>query len=142
MAMQQVWRDQFSIETRATPEAVWALFRDVQGWKKWNAGIEAVELDGPFADGTTFTMKPPGQEALRSTLTEVRENQGFVDETRLGDLVVRVAHRIEVLRPACTRITYAVDACGTGAAEVGPMICADFPEVLAALAASAERHSA
>ena len=26
-------------------------------------GIEHVELDGPFADGTWFTMKPPGQDA-------------------------------------------------------------------------------
>lgn len=141
MNSQHVWQGQFSIETRAAPEVLWSLFQDVPGWKSWNAGIEVVELHGPFADGSTFLMKPPGQEAFRSTLTEVRENQGFVDETRVGDLVVRVAHRIDALQPTCTRITYAVDARGEGAAEIGPMISADFPDVLAALVATAERRN-
>ena len=57
-------------------------------------------------------MKPPGEEALRSQLIEVRENVCFVDETRVGDLVIKVAHRIEPLGPARTRIVYAVDAQG------------------------------
>lgn len=141
MGTQCTWQAQFSIETRATPEAVWALFRDVSGWKSWNAGIESIALEGPFADGTTFVMKPPGQETFRSTLTEVRENQCFVDETCVGDLVVRVAHRIEGLQASRTRVTYALDARGDGAAEIGPLISADFPDVLAALAAAAERGS-
>src|SRR5438552_797061 len=89
------WHTEYSVETTAPPEALWALFRDVAGWKTWNAGIERIELDGPFADGTWFTMTPPGEAPLRSQLVEVRDNQRFVDETRVGNLVVRVAHRIE-----------------------------------------------
>ena len=138
MSPQSAWQTQFSIETAASPEAVWALFRDVQGWPRWNAGIETIALEGPFAAGTSFLMKPPGQDALRSTLTEVRENECFVDETQIGDLVITVEHRIEPLSPSRTRITYCVDARGSGAAEIGPMVSADFPEVLAALVAAAE----
>jgi hypothetical protein len=130
----KAWNMEHSIETAARPEAIWALFRDVPGWKAWNAGIEHVEIDGPFAKGTWFTMKPPGQDALRSQLLEVRENECFVDETRVGDLVVKVAHRIIGLGGGRTRVTYSVDAVGPGAAEIGPAIAADFPEVLAALA--------
>jgi len=38
-----------------------------------------------------------------------------------------------------TRITYSVHARGAGAAEIGPAISSDFPDVLAALVALAER---
>jgi len=138
MTAPSAFQTQFSVETGASPEAVWALFRDVQGWPRWNAGIEHIALEGPFATGTHFVMKPPGQDTLRSVLTEVRENECFVDETRVGDLVITVAHRIETLPAGRTRITYAVDARGPEAAEIGPMISADFPEVLAALVAAAE----
>ncbi|MBB3656463.1 hypothetical protein FHX15_001691 [Rhizobium sp. BK650] len=132
------WQTEYSIESDAAPEEIWALFRDVSGWTRWNAGIETIVLEGPFAQGTTFVMKPPGEAAFRSTLIEVHENECFVDETSIGDLVVTVAHRIKRLSSMRTRITYAVVARGDGAAEIGPMISADFPDVLAALAHLAE----
>lgn len=91
-------------------------------------------IDGPFASGTWFSMKPPGQDMLRSCLIEVRENECFVDETRIGELTVRVAHRIQRLGPASTRVTYSVEAEGPDAAEIGAAISSDFPEVLASLA--------
>jgi len=68
------WTHTESIETPATPAQVWALFRDVAGWTRWNAGIERIALHGPFASGTTFTMQPPGTDALTSTLIAVKEN--------------------------------------------------------------------
>lgn len=132
------WHTEHCIDTTATPDAIWAIFRDVPGWKAWNSGIEQIELEGPFAEGSWFTMKPPGQDPLRSRLAEVRENERFVDETRVADLVVTVAHRIERVGPGRTRVTYAVDATGPGASEIGPAIASDFPEVLRALAALAQ----
>jgi len=139
MSLQQPWQKEYSIETSASAEAIWRLFRDVSGWRHWNAGIESIELEGPFADGSWFTMKPPGQEAFRSQLIDVRQNEGFVDETRMGDLVVQVAHRIQPVGPGRTRVVYAVAASGTDAPEVGAAISSDFPEVLASLAAHAEK---
>lgn len=137
-----VWRYEYAIETSATAATIWSIFRDVPGWKDWNAGVERIAIDGPFAAGTWFTMKPPGEEALRSQLIEVREDVCFVDETRVGDLAIKVAHRIEPLGPARTRIVYAVDAQGPQAAEIGPAVASDFPEVLASLAKLAETRSA
>ena len=133
----QTWRTEHSIETLARPERIWALFEDVARWKQWNSGIEQITLEGPFAAGTWFTMKPPGEDELRSQLIDVRAGECFVDQTRLGDLVVTVTHRIERKSAELTRITYAVDAAGCEAAEVGEAISADFPEVLAALVALA-----
>ena len=138
MSDENTWRSEYAIETSATPETIWSIFREVPAWKTWNAGIEQINIDGPFATGTWFTMKPPGEEALRSQLVDVRENVCFVDETRVGDLVILVAHRIEPLGPARTRIVYAVDASGAQAAEIGPAVASDFPEVLASLVKLAE----
>jgi len=135
MTDQANWTIEHSIEINVAPQAIWALFRDVAGWKQWNAGIEAIELEGPFADGTWFTMTPPGADALRSRLIDVRENECFIDETVVDDLRIRVAHRLVSLAPERTRVTYSAEAEGPGAAEVGPMISADFPDVLASLAA-------
>jgi hypothetical protein len=135
------WQTEHSIETSAAPERVWAIFQDVSRWKRWNAGIAQIELEGPFATGTWFSMTPPGEEPLRTKLIDVRQGECFVDETQVGELVIRVAHRIERVAANVTRIVYAVDAQGPGAAEIGPAIAADFPEVLAALSALAEVQS-
>src|SRR5216683_189492 len=58
---EQVWRGEYGIETSATPDIIWSIFRDAPGWKTWNAGIEHIDIDGPFSTGTCFTMKPPGR---------------------------------------------------------------------------------
>ena len=142
MSEQQVWRGEYGIETSAAAETVWGIFCDVPGWKTWNAGIERIDIDGPFATGTWFTMKPPGEEPLRSRLIDVRENECFIDETRVGDLAITVAHRIQSLGPGRTRIVYAVDAQGPEASEIGPAVASDFPQVLAALARLAEGRTA
>ncbi|MCP3372374.1 SRPBCC family protein [Bradyrhizobium cajani] len=140
MNREESWQGQYAIETSATVDAIWRIFRDVAGWKAWNAGIEQIDIEGPFSAGTWFTMKPPGEETLRSQLVEVRENECFVDETRLGSLVITVAHQIERLGPTRTRIIYAVDARGPQASEIGPAVASDFPDVLASLANLAEAH--
>lgn len=87
-----MWTHEESIES-ALPTRVWSLFADVARWKDWNAGIETIELHGPFAAGTTFTMQPPGQNALTSTLIEVKPDERFVDET-----VVDETHVLVVIR--------------------------------------------
>jgi Polyketide cyclase / dehydrase and lipid transport len=132
------WRYDYSIETLASPEVIWRLFSDVPGWKKWNAGIEQIEMRGPFVVGTEFVMTPPGQEPLLTRLIEVRENEAFVDETRVGDLVIAVAHRIERLSAHRTKVTYAVEARGPGCDVVGPAVSSDFSDVLKALVQLAE----
>ncbi|RXT48635.1 hypothetical protein [Bradyrhizobium betae] len=45
---EHVWQHEYAIETSATAETIWRIFRDVPGWKNWNAGIEQIDIDGPF----------------------------------------------------------------------------------------------
>ena len=137
-----MWTHSTSIATQATPEALWRLFEDVAGWTNWNAGIERVALNGPFASGSIFDMKAPGMDAFRSTLRDVRPNAGFVDETVLEGTRFLVAHELQPLPAGGTRVTYAITVEGPEAATLGPLVTADFPEVLAALKALAERAPA
>jgi len=137
-----MWTHSTSIATTATPEALWRLFEDVAGWTDWNAGIERVALNGPFAAGTTFDMKAPGMDEFRSTLRDVRPNAGFVDETVLEGTRFLVSHDLQRLPSGGTRVTYAITVEGPEAQTLGPLVTADFPEVLAALKALAERAPA
>jgi hypothetical protein len=132
-----MWRSEHSIEIDVPPVVIWRLFEDVEGWKAWNSGIESIEMHGPFAVGTKFTMKPPGQDAFQTTLVQIIGNELFVDETRLGDVCVRVTHRIARLAPARVRVTYAAEVTGASAEEIGLLVSGDFPDVLRALAALA-----
>lgn len=134
-----MWAHEDSIETSAPPARVWALFADVNRWKDWNAGIEGIQIHGPFAKGTKFTMTPSGQEPLVSTLIEVEPEQAFTDETVVDGTRVVVSHRLVPLPSGSTRILYGTEITGPAAAEVGPMVTADFPDVLAALKRLAEQ---
>ena len=133
-----MWTHDESIEVAATPAQVWKLLADVAGWKQWNAGIERIEMHGPFVAGTTFAMKPPGEDGFTSTLLDVRQNEGFVDETVLDGTRVVVDHRLALLSSGKTRITYSTKVTGATAAELGPKVTGDFVDALNALKRLAE----
>lgn len=135
-----MWTHEESIEIRATPARVWALFADVPGWKKWNGGIDRIELHGAFASGSTFTMQPPDSDAFVSTLIDVREHEGFTDETVIDGTRVIVEHRIEPTAPGDVRVTYRTHITGPSAAEFGPMVTGDFGDVLQSLKMLAEQR--
>ncbi|OKK21834.1 polyketide cyclase [Streptomyces sp. CB00455] len=138
-----MWDYEHSIETGATPEAVWGLWADVKNWGTWNAEIEKIEIDGPFAPGSRITMTPPGDEPILLSIAEAVEGEKFVDEARFGDLLLRTTHRIDRLDQERIRLVYRMEITGTGADEVGPQIgpgiTADWPQTMAALAALASR---
>ncbi|HYP33099.1 MAG TPA: SRPBCC family protein [Burkholderiaceae bacterium] len=134
-----MWTHSTSIATTARPHVLWRLFEDVAGWTNWNAGIERIALNGPFASGSTLAMKAPGMDAFTSTLRDVRPERGFVDETVLEETRFLVSHELHPLPAGGTRVTYAITVHGPEADTLGPLVTADFPEVLAALKALAER---
>jgi hypothetical protein len=132
------------VEADVAPAAVWALYDDVSTWPAWDAQAEWVTRDGPFATGTTGKMKFRGMDPLPYTLTRVDLQREFVDETPVGDLVVRVSHRLEPLDGGRLRVTYAAEIDGpTNEAErAGPAITSDFPQTMSALLALARERSA
>ncbi|MFG3363339.1 polyketide cyclase, partial [Streptomyces griseofuscus] len=70
-----MWDYEHSIETSATPEAIWRLWADVENWGTWNAEIEKIEMNGPFAAGTQITMTPPGDDPVLLRIAEAVEDE-------------------------------------------------------------------
>ena len=132
-----MWEYEFSAEAEVTPQAVWKLWADPLAWHTWNDGVGEVTLDGPFAVGTSFTMTPPGQDPITLTLTEVVENETFVDVAEAPGLTITTVHRIADLGAGRARVTYRTEITGEAAdavgPELGPQICGDFPDVVARL---------
>lgn len=136
-----MWTTEYTLTADASPEALWQLLSDVDGWGAWNEGIETIALDGPLVVGATFRMKPPGEDVLTSTVAELEQNRLLTDVTEMGDLAVRVVHLLQPLAGGGTSITYRVEVSGPAAdavgEDVGRAVSADFPAVMAALAAAA-----
>jgi Polyketide cyclase / dehydrase and lipid transport len=132
-----------TVEADVRAEAIWALYEDVGTWTEWDAQAEVITRDGPFRAGTTGSMKFKGLDALAYRLALVEPLREFVDETPVGELVVRVSHRLEPLESGRLRITFsaAVDGPAEQAREVGPLITADFPDTMRALVALAKERS-
>jgi uncharacterized protein YndB with AHSA1/START domain len=137
-----MWEYEYSVETSAAPEALWRHWSDMAAWPQWNDGIESIDVEGPFAVGTAFTMTPPGDEPIRMRLVEIKPSESFTDEMDAGDFAVRTEHRLEPAAGGLTRIVYRTEITGEAAGpigpQLGPQITGDFPEVLAALAKRAE----
>jgi uncharacterized protein YndB with AHSA1/START domain len=138
-----MWTNEQSIETKASPEAIWRLWSDVAGWPEWNADIEHIEISGPFAAGSTISMTPVGQEPVELRIAEAVEPDLFVDQADLGEVVVRTVHRVERIGGGRSQVIYRMEISGPAADAVGPelgsQISGDFPEVLSALVECAER---
>lgn len=139
-----MWDYEYSATAEVTPNAVWTLWADPLGWHAWNDGVGEVEVHGPFAAGTAFTMTPPGQDTIHMTITEVVPDQAWTDVCEFPGLLITTRHLIDDLGGGRTKVTYRTEITGEAAAEVGPelgpQICADFPDVvtkLLAMAASA-----
>ena len=137
-----MWKTGHSVETTAQPEDVWRVWEDVPGWPQWNGDIERIELVGPFAAGSRIVMMPVGAEPIDLRIADAVENEHFVDEADLGDVLVRTDHRVERLDSGRARVTYRMEITGPEAdslgPQIGPEISADFPQTLSALVARAE----
>ncbi len=134
-----MWKTEHTHRSAAAPEAVFALWVNVEGWPAWDASLIATTLDGPFAAGATGTLHPQGMpEPIAFRLTAVEPGVGFADETRLGLLVLRFQHRVES-RAGGSRIFVSIEAEGPDAEQVGPAVAEDLPESVAALADAAMR---
>jgi uncharacterized protein YndB with AHSA1/START domain len=140
-----MWTRDYSLATDLAAQDLWELLGDVEGWVRWNDGIESLTVDGPVALGTTFQMTPPGEEAVTSTIVALEPGWLLTDLTELDGLSIRVEHRLDPLPGGGTTVTYRVQVSGAVpeevAQEVGVAVSADFPEVIASLVAAARTGS-
>ncbi|MBY5775254.1 polyketide cyclase [Rhizobium leguminosarum] len=120
----------------ADPGDIWALWVDVNGWPRWDSGLESTKFSGTFRKGSSFELTPRGGEPLEVTLRSVTEGEEFSDETILAFGTIRNAHR---MRPVAGKVelTHEVEAVINKAeavffaSEIWPHMRDGIPEALA-----------
>lgn len=127
-----------TVTTTASPDAVWALWSDSGTWPEWDPAVQHVSLDGPFEQGTAGTMTLTGPIDVPVSLEVVEPGRRYLDELRMGELVIRIDHVVEPLPDGGSEVTVSTTIEGPGAEDIGPMVTADAPVALAALVAAAE----
>ncbi len=58
-----MWEYEHSIDTEASPEAIYRLWSDVAMWPGWDDGIAEVTLDGPLRGRGTRCLNAEGAGA-------------------------------------------------------------------------------
>ena len=66
-----MWEYEYSVDTAVAPDIVWRYWSDPTAWPQWNNGIEKLQIDGPFAVGTTLQMTPPGENPITLRLVDI-----------------------------------------------------------------------
>ena len=131
-----------SVETSASPQAVWKLWSDTSTWQDWNPDVQAMTLSGPFAAGTTGTMKTK-QGTRQIVLSDVVPGRSFRLETTVIPLTRFLFDCQVAAGPSGkTRVSQAVTVGGPLGGLVGGMmgkqVADTFPALLQGLARKAE----
>jgi hypothetical protein len=74
------------------PDKLWRAIVDVRRWPEWDAGLEAIELQGELASGRRYTLKPQGGPAVRMSVEGMEPPSRFVDLAHLPLAKMRGLH--------------------------------------------------
>jgi len=132
----------YALDTSASPEAVWRIWSQPQTWSEWNPDVEFVKLDGPFAVGTTGTMrtKRGGSHTIR--FEDITEGRSFqLEPTALPG--AKFHFRCEIAPSGggsriSQSLTMRGPLAGIFSGMMGAKIAASFEPILKGLATKAE----
>lgn len=102
-----MWHSEHSLETTASPTAVWRRFVDADGWPAWNPGLSVARLDGPCEIGTGGQVKLPNGMVRKFTILDVQYETALVygDQDRVLGARQRFLYRMTPLGEGRTRVT-------------------------------------
>ena len=140
-----MWTTEYSAESAAAPNAIWAALRDLHSGIRLSGRSDSFELHGPFQKGTEISVTPQGQGTFRSTIVELTEPEVYADQTEFGELTLLFRHTLTPLPGGGTRVTHRLEIDGLGAdqvaPELGPQISEDFPVAMNDLFTAAQERS-
>ena len=87
--------------TTATADRLFARWADMGTWSEWNSDTEWVRLDGPFATGSTGTLKPKGGPKVKFTIASVVDGREFVDVSHLLGARLTFDHQVTPHETGC-----------------------------------------
>ena len=78
-----MWTKSYSTTVKGIDvDRLWQVWTNVDAWHTWQSDLAYAKLEGQFATGSTFLLKPKGGPRVRIALTTVEPQQRFVDLTR------------------------------------------------------------
>ena len=135
-----MWTAEHTLLTNATKESVWKTWSDVQGWPKWDKGVEWCRLDGEFKAGTIYTLKPVGGPEARATIVDCQPLSQFTDVTDLPLAKMAFFHQLLEVEDGL-HVTHRVTITGPlgflFAILIGKDTARDLPETMDRLVRSA-----
>lgn len=76
-------------------EDIWHLWTDVNNWPTWHGDLDYCKLEGDFAVGNYFMLKPKGVNPVKIALTEINEGHYFTDRTSFFGAKMYDTHTME-----------------------------------------------
>lgn len=137
-----MWQTEHSEETTASPNAVWAVVANVEGWGAWNPGYREAHLDGPIEPGTQGRVVLANGMERPFTLLEARPEASFVIGANGPGIKQRFIHSIESLPNGGSRVSMAATMQGPLTAVFsrmfGRIMAGYYPTAVRQLVATAE----
>jgi Polyketide cyclase / dehydrase and lipid transport len=138
-----MWTTSATAHTTASVERIWAIYRDVANWPRWDHGLARYHLDGPFTAGTAGNLQPVGGPELPFTLVLVEEGHSFVDRTPIGPATAIIGRHELTPLAGGTQITHVVEIEGLDAEHLAQEMgftSAELHATVTALAHYAEEN--
>ena len=130
----------------APPSAFFDRWADMATWPEWDAAVAWARLDGPFAEGTTGTLKPVSGPRVRFVIETLVPGEEFTDRSSLPGARLTIRHVVAPAAAGTCRVGVTVGLDGPLARLWRPILArgvgASTPAGLHRLVEVAERDSA
>lgn len=80
----------------APPSAFFDRWADMDSWPEWDEAVLWVRRDGPFAEGTTGTLKPQGGPKVKFVIRTLVDGREFTDRSTLLGASLTIRHLVGV----------------------------------------------
>jgi hypothetical protein len=96
----------------APPRAFFERWADMDSWPEWDEAIEWVRRDGPFAEGTTGSLKPKGGPKVAFVIETLVPDREFTDRSSMPGAALTIRHLAEVGDDGRTTVDIVVSIAG------------------------------
>jgi polyketide cyclase/dehydrase/lipid transport protein len=130
-----------SVVSSAPADKVWKVWSDTSTWGQWNPNVDTMELQGPFATGSTAIMNTKAGRHHKMRIVDVQPGRFFALETNvIPGTTFRFNCRVEPVG-AESKISQTVEVkgpLGFLGGMLGPGVSKEFGTLLSNLTKTAE----
>lgn len=81
-------------QTTAKPSAIFSLWQNINHWTDFDDSINWAKLNGDFAVGNHYRLKPKGSPVVKATIVVVEPNTRYIDRSDLIGATLSFDHDI------------------------------------------------